>query len=337
MPPERSPHAVEFHDLARFIAVRSDYPLGPERDAAVKRLPARVQEIIKVAVSPTTTGDPGFATYAPLATAFLESLRGLSVFDTILNGGGLRVPLNSRVVVETSAITGTTVAESHAKPIRSMTLAASDIAPRKSTAIVVATDELLKLVSADGARLFDSELRNAVAVATDAQFLATLYASVTPTASAGATTANVLTDLGALLSALTLESQSRVYVAMSPTNISKIMLKVSTNGGFAFPSASMSGGQIVPGIALLASNAVPTNAVIAIDASGIAGNSELPELRSLRHGDVQMDTAPDSPPVAGTVRSNLWQHDMRALLCERWFGFAKVRTASVSAISGATY
>jgi hypothetical protein len=101
--------------------------------------------------------------------------------------------------------------------------------------------------------------------------------------------------------------------------------------------AALSGGQILPGIPLLASNAVPSGAVLAIDASAIAGNTLLPELRSLRHGDVQMNDAPDSPLTASTTRENLWTHNRRGLLCERFYGFAKVRSGSVSAISGATY
>jgi hypothetical protein len=162
---ENASRAAEFFQLARYVAVRQDYLAGPERDARTKLLSPRVKEVIKAAVLPTSTTDAGFADYAALATAFLESLRGISIFDTVLNGGGLRVPLNSNVLAETSAIVGASVAETQAKPIRSVTLAASDIAPRKATAVVVVTAELLKLVSAEGAKLFDSELKNAVAVA----------------------------------------------------------------------------------------------------------------------------------------------------------------------------
>ena len=46
-----------------------------------------------------------------------------------------------------------------------------------------------------------SELLRAIARATDSVLLAQLYAATTPTASAGSTFANVLTDLTALHSA----------------------------------------------------------------------------------------------------------------------------------------
>ena len=181
------------------------------------------------------------------------------------------------------------------------------------------------------------ELRNGVAVATDTSFLSSLYSGVTPVASAGSTTANVLTDLSVLLSALTLGANSRLFFVASSANIAKLMLKVSSGSGVAFPLLAPTGGQILNGITAIASDALPAGAVLMVDATGLAGNSELPELRAITQGDVQFSTTPDLPPAASTIWHSMWQHNERALMVERWFGFAQVRTGTVAAISGATY
>ena len=50
-------------------------------------------------------------------------------------------------------------------------------------------------------------------------------------------------------------------------------------------------------------------------------------MRTIRHGDVQLNTAPDSPPTSSTNLIALWQHDSRGLYIERFFGFKKVSLA----------
>jgi hypothetical protein len=301
-------------------------------------LPDRVQRLLKTAVVPgstTGTGWSALADYETAGRAFLASLASASAFDA-----GLpfmkSVPLGSRVVASTSAVTGSTPSELSVKPISQFAVGVDDIRPRKAAAIVVVSKELLKF-SGPGASLFQQELRNGVIAATDSAFLAELYASVTPTASAGSTTANTLTDLGVLLSALTLGVGSRVFVAMSPANLAKLMTKVSSGAGTAYPLLSLQGGEWLNGIAVVPTTSVPSGAIIAFDAAGFAGTTEPPVPRSIAHGDVVLNTAPDSPATASTVTQNLWQYDQVALFIERMFGFAQVRTGAVAAISGAAY
>ncbi len=299
-------------------------------------LPDRVQRLLKTAVTPgSTTGADWSALYDTAGRAFLASLASASAFDAALPFMK-SVPLASRVVATTAAVTGATPSELSVKPISSFTIGADDIRPRKAAAIIVVSKELLRF-SGPGASLFQQELRNGVVAATDAAFLAELYASVTPTASAGSTTANTLTDLSALLSALTLGVGSRVFVAMSPANLAKLMTKVSSGAGTAYPTLSLQGGEWLNGIPVIPTTSVPSGAIIAFDASGFAGTTEPPVPRSIAHGDVVLNTALDSPPTASTVTQNLWQYDQVALYIERMFGFAQVRAGAVSAISGATY
>ena len=141
-----------------------------------------------------------FVDYATAGRAFLASLASASAFDSALPFMK-NVPLASRVVATTAAVTGATPSELSVKAVSQITVGVDDIRPRKAAAIVIVSKELLRF-SGPGAALFQQELRNGVVAATDAAFLAELYASVTPTASAGSTTANTLTDLDVLLSAL---------------------------------------------------------------------------------------------------------------------------------------
>ena len=330
---EITARADEFILLAKAMVAAS-------RGVSMPQLPERVQTILRSPITPGATSDPNWSAlsqYTTIATAFLESLRGISVLDTLLANGMKQVPSKSRIAVVTAAVTGSSVAELSSKPISLLALTASDVAPRKSAAIVVASREVFAFSGGAASALFASELRGAVAVSTDTVLLAALYAGVTPAASAGSTVANILADIDALLSALTLGVSSRVFVVMSAANVAALLTKASSAGGAAFPLLTLNGGQILGGVDVIVSDAVPNGAIIAIDATGLAGNSELPVLRVLEHGNVELNTLPDNPATAATVLHNLWQHNEIGVFVERWFAFAKARTGAVSAISGATY
>jgi HK97 family phage major capsid protein len=328
---ETATRAGEFSIFCKAMAARS-------AGLPVDSLPERVQRLLKAPVTPgSTTGAPWsvLADYDTAGRAFLASLASASAFDAALPFMK-SVPLASRVVATTAAVTGATPSELNVKPVSQIAIGVDDIRPRKAAAIVVVSKELLRF-SGPGASLFQQELRNGVVAATDSAFLSELYASVTPTASAGSTTANTLTDLGVLLSALTLGTGSKVFIAMSPANLAKLMTKVSSGAGTAYPTLSLQGGEWLNGIAVIPTTSVPSGAIIAFDAAGFAGATEPPVPRSIAHGDVVLNTTPDSPATAATVTQNLWQFDQVALYIERLFGFAAVRTGAVAAISGAAY
>ncbi len=116
-------------------------PLPPN---ATKRLASLIQ---KTAVTPGSSTTSALSDYDTIAGAFLESLRGVSVFDTLLAGGMKEVPLKTRVAVVSSAVTGSTVAELQIKPISSLAVTGSTIAPLKAAAIIVGSEELFRLTS----------------------------------------------------------------------------------------------------------------------------------------------------------------------------------------------
>jgi hypothetical protein len=206
--------AEDFLHVARiFAAARGRHgdaiALAKQSDA-----PSRVLEILQRA-SPGQIGDGGtspggwgadLAPFANVATAWLESLRQVSVFDAMLPSMR-RVPLQQQLIVVTAGAIAGKVAETEFKPVSQLTLTNSPIEVRKCVAILAGSDELFKIASPSAAQLFNTELQRAVAAATDADFLGELYTNATPTASAG----DPLSDLGALLSAISTSANSKLF------------------------------------------------------------------------------------------------------------------------------
>jgi hypothetical protein len=184
--------------------------------------------------------------------------------------------------------------------------------------------------------LIGTELRNGVAAATNVAFVAAMTTGLTPTASAGTTAANALTDIGKLLASVTLGETSRPYFVMNPARAKSGAMLLTTAGSFAFPALTPLGGSIV-GIPVLVSDAVAAGQVLLVDASGIAGDSDVITLDASGQAMIQLDDTPDDPVTASTAMTSLWQHNMRAIRASRYFAAERFRTGAVAAISGAAW
>src|SRR5262249_34287843 len=137
----------------------------------------RVLDAIKAAVDPLSIGSVGtvLSPFQTLAQAFLNSIVGQSAFDTMLPSM-MRLPLRTRVISVTSAATGVALAESDVKRISSLQLSASDLLINKTAATIALTKETL-VAGGDGVLQFlEAELRSAVSIATDTQFLSLITA-----------------------------------------------------------------------------------------------------------------------------------------------------------------
>ena len=302
----------------------------------VERVSPRVRDILKSAVSGATIGDwSAIADYQNVQQAFQESLRDASVFDA-LNGGMVRAPLRSRGFSITAGISGAVTSEPSIKVISSLTMAQQLLELKKAAAIVVTSKELADYPGAQ--QLFASELQKAVIAATDTNFLAALVAATTPTASAGSSLANITTDLGVLLGAVTTSATSKVFYVTSVTNMKKLVLKSNSVGSPAFPGLTLSGGEVFGGVTAIASDSIPFGAALMFTADAIVGNADAILPGMSEQSTLQMEsTSPDSPPVAGTVLLSLRQNDLLALRMERFFGFTVMRTSGVASLSGVSY
>jgi hypothetical protein len=306
-----------------------------------KSTPERVVTVLRAAVAAGTTTDPAWASalvpYQTLASQFLASLATASVYDRLLSDGMRRVPLKTRIIVFNTGFSGNAVGEAMVKPVSLASLSAPVVEPRKSTAVIVASDELLKLGTPSSITLFNAELKQGVVRATDRTFIDELLASVTPTASAGSSAANVNTDLGTLLAALSMGDTSRPYVVMPPATARGLTLKLTTAGDLAFENMGLFGGEIANGVPALVSDQVPAGTVLAVDATGIIGDSDLITVDASRHTSLDMGGPPDSPPTSATNVVPLWQLNLAALRAERHYGFSIARSGSVAALSGVSW
>jgi hypothetical protein len=306
--------------------------------AEAERARPRVQDILqKAAIAPgDLTSWSAIADYENISTAFLESLRSLSVFDAALADGTVKAPLRSRGFSITTGIAGSVVPEVSVKPISSLVITTQLLEPKKAVATIVLTKELAEL--SESQQLFANELSRGVIAATDSNFLAALVAATTPVASGGSTLALILTDLEILMSNVTTSAASRLYFVTSATNMKGIVAKASTAGAPAFPNLGPLGGELWPGVTAIVSDSISSTAALMFDATAIVGNSEGIIPSRSEQSALQMESAsPDSPPVAATTLLPLWQNDLLALRMERFFGYTIMRSNGVASLSGVNY
>jgi hypothetical protein len=176
-------------------------------------------------------------------------------------------------------------------------------------------------------------LKRGVAAQTDSVFVSALVAAVTPTASAGTTQANQITDLKALIAGLTVTQASKIFFIVTPTIARSLAVNMGADGNRLYPGATLVGGTLY-GAPVLMSDQLASGMMLAVDATGVFADPGNLTLENATQTSLQMETAPDSPPTTSTTRINLWQENKVATKAERVFAFTIGRTSAVSALSG---
>jgi len=335
--------AVDFISYAKCLALtKGDVNAALGAAESNPRVPERVRTILRSAVQTGTTTDPLWAgaltDYKIALNGLLETLRPREVFTRIkTDGAALIVPLHTRVVAANVGAHGSSVAEGAPKPLTRLTLASNAIPERKSIALVVFSDELVRAPGAEA--LIGRELRGAVADATDSEFLAGLIDSSVPTVTgSGPTAADFGTDLAAALAYLRLHAGSRLYLVVTPDVAARLAVKM-TNGVLAFPDLAVDGGSVA-GITVLASDSLPpaagsdTSNAMLIDAAALALADDTLVLSASRQAALQMD---DAPSAGAAAMVSLFQSNLVALRAERYFGFEQVRGDGVVVIEEAAW
>jgi Phage capsid family len=216
-------------------------------------------------------------------------------------------------------------------------LAASDLPISKTAAIIALTVETLR-AGGDGALQFlERELRQAVALATDTQFISLITSGATSIPSSGASAIGARLDIRALIQAINGPGAASRLFLITTVDIAAAWSTLADNaGGPAFPNATYNGGN-AGGIPIVATDGCPSGTIILADASRIAGNSIDLSVDSSSVAALQMDSAPDSPPTALTNILSLWQANMVAAKLERLFAAKVCVPNSVVMITGANY
>jgi HK97 family phage major capsid protein len=326
--------AREFIHVARHLAMnQGNWDLAAKAAAETRALP-RIQEVLKSAATPGTVSGWGspLAPYAQLQDAFLLSLRSVSAFEQMLQFMKT-VPVNlQNIAVATSAASATTVGSGEVKPVTKMGLTQIQVTPKKTTAIVAVSKELLQFASSN---IFAQELTNAVAEAMDASFVSEITNGISPTTSAGGGPVAILTDLAAVLASLSIGANSKVFLLVS-SDIAKLWsVKTTAQGELLFPNMTPTGGE-VQGMTVIVTSAV-SGQIVGVDASQIAAASGNILLDTSEEATLQFDTTPDSPPSSSTNLVSLWAMNFAGIRATRYWAVGRLRTACVAVISGVTY
>lgn len=278
---------------------------------------------------------------------FLEFLRPATLLGRIQ---GLReVPFDISLPTQTAGGTYSWVGEGSAKPVTAPAFGTITMGHAKAAGIIVLTKELVRSSAPSAQEVVRQELKDGMQQYLDTQFIdstvaavagvspASITNGVAGTASAGATEANMRTDLKVLLGAFATANLSLAGVTLLMSENSALGLSLITNavGVSAFPNITASGGSLI-GYPVVISNTVG-NQIVAVHAPSILYADDGLEIDMSDQVSLQMDSAPSNPSDATTVMVSMWQRNLIALRAERFINWAKARTGAVQRITAVAY
>lgn len=248
----------------------------------------------------------GDGNVADMASAFLATIAEQSILDQIKKYARI-LPRNvPRIMIASDAV-GDLVAEGDPKPVKNLTATTADAGYSKSAAIIVMTQELARAGGPELRRLFEVELEQTVARATNKAVLAALINSNTATIPG---TGDPLADLRAGLRAA---EPSYGYVVAAPrVDVADLATRVENRGGMG-----VRGGTFIPGVEVVAID--DATDMQSIPASRIAMLDAGVQVRTAEHASLDMRDTPQSP----AQMVSLWQTNCLGLLIERSWDIAQ--------------
>ena len=299
----------------------------------------RTVEFLKTATTPgaMTVGNwaEPLAPFQNLATAFLSSLSAISVFDGLWPNM-VQAPLRTHVVVVSTTLTASAIAEASIKPASRLSLAANDLDVVKCAAFLAVSQELLRSSVPSALVVLQRELQTAIARCTNSVFLPILTSGATSFVSSGTSASAVRQDLRTLLATVSSGAGSKLVFIVTRTIAEALSMIGDSSGGPAFPNATVNGGQI-GGVPVIVADEAVSGEIILCDSSQVAAGQEGLKLDTTNEAMIQLDTVGDSPVTASTVMSSLWQLNLVAIKAERFIGAKVLRSDAVAKVTGVGY
>jgi hypothetical protein len=266
----------------------------------------------------------------PLMEAFVEMSRPASLIGKLLPLSK-QVPFNVSVPAATSGATVRWVGQAGAKPVGNMQLASATLPIAKVAGIIVVTRELMTLTAPASVTALRRELSRGISQYLDQQLTDPTVAAVTNVspasitnaapsiASAGTSSANVLTDIKKLVETFTATNPDSESMAMLMSPRIAVAAAIATNS----TTLGINGGMLF-GIPVL--TGYVGNRVIVLDPSAllIADEGDM-DVTVARHASIEMETSATSPPVAGTVMVSLFQLGLVGLIVDRVLSYRMAR------------
>lgn len=272
----------------------------------------------KTAVDAADTTTPGWA--AELVDndlrGFLDELAPVSVYGRLLTyGSGLdfgssnsvTIPRRNRSNQNNGAeIGGSWVGEGGVIPVKQMAIASRTLNRYKLAVISAFTNELMQqsvpsiegLVRAsiieDTSLVIDSALLDDSGVVAGVRPAGLLF-GVTPVASAGGTADDIITDLKALLGAMSSINGARPVLIMNSNRLLGLSTVTTAAGGFMFRD-EVGNGRLL-GVPVIASTTVPADEVIMIDAASFVGANASPQFAVTDQATLVMANADATAPT----------------------------------------
>jgi hypothetical protein len=328
--------AVEFVSLARHLMLgRGDVMEARESAEADAGCPRRVIEVLKSAVSAGSLTDPtwagNLAQYRAIVGAYVDALASVSFFDRAMaDNAFVKVPPEATaIVIVSQSATGTTTSELAPIPVSSMQFTLPSVSLRKTSTDVVLSLEVVR--DPRNAGIIGRHLQRRTAAAVDVTAIAEIISSGTSTATTGGTVANLISDLQSMFADIEIGDESKLYFIMN--SALAVGLSARLAGNLGWQDFGPTGGTIA-GVPVVISAGAPSGSLILVDASRFASFSETITLKASQQGMMQLNTAPDSPAVASTVMTSLWQQNLIALRAMRYWGIENLTSTCASTTTG---
>jgi capsid protein len=291
----------------------------------------------KAASNPGTTLEPAWAAplaaVRPLLDAFVDLSRSASLIGKLLPSAA-RVPFNVSVPAQLGGGTYRWVGQGAPAPVGNLQLSSVTLPVAKVSGILPETVELVQLTSPGSDATLRREMIRGMAQYLDQQFTDPTVAAVggvSPASitngapsvgSAGSSSANVLTDLKALIDAFIAANPDAASMAilMSPSVAASVA--IATNSTTLGPA----GGRV---FGIPVHTGTIGSRVVILDPSAllIADDGDM-DVTIARHATLEMDTSATSPPTASTVLVSLWSLNLIALKITRFINWKMARNGA---------
>lgn len=293
----------------------------------------------------------------PVLTDLAGAVRAASILGNL--PGVVRLPFMSSTIGLSGAVRAHWVRYGVAVPVSSITIGDPALLDdRLVGALLVARDQFLREASPMAERALAEELIRATAEAFDAALVdisndgtgdapAAITYTGYSTASTGSSLAQIDTDLGGLVEELADEDLSTARWVLHPRTAGYLARLRGTGGALAHPGISVLGGTLL-GIPALVSSGVPmsdspaTTQISLVIGSGIvvAGADEI-ELKTSKHGTIEMDTEPTgdagTPTAVSKHMVSMFQNDCTALMSIGHANWKPRRTTVAATLTGVAY
>jgi hypothetical protein len=328
---KRADHA----ELGRVLLYKA---LARNPDHAARLAEERGEHPDVVAVLKTTS--PAYdssnltSPYSQVLARLIANNSPRSVFE-IMKPDMQQVPLRTRFLIATSAMTASEVSEGAAKPIRRLTTTNLDTEVTKFSSAIAISKEAIQESPDIAARMLADALPEAIGRATDVYFLGKLAGEEVGESSSevNPSWSLVLNDLEELTRLVQTGERSRLYLIMPPRNC-KYLARLATENGIS--TVTYDGGSIF-GIRIITSQAQTAGRITLADASAVMYGDDGMDVRQSDVAAVELLDNPTNSAVTTVTATNVvsaFQTNTSILLVERAIAVRVGDTNGIATLTG---